>query len=61
MQSLFNWISGNSWYLLGNDVRYLGRKVIQSRIFNIGVLISITILNTVFVTYLLTQIGVWPA
>lgn len=61
MQSCLNWITGNSWYLLGNDTRYLGKRVIQSRIFNIGVLISITILNVVFVTFILSKIGVWPA
>lgn len=61
MQSIFNWLSGMSWYLLGNDVRYLGKKVIQSRIFNIGILITITILNVVFITFILSKIGVWPA
>ena len=61
MQSIFNWISGMSWYLLGNDVRYLGKKVIQSRIFNIGILITITILNVVFITFILSKLGVWPA
>lgn len=61
MQSCLNWITGNSWYLLGNDTRYLGKKVIQSRIFNIGILIAITILNVVFITFILSKIGVWPA
>lgn len=61
MQSLFNWISGNSWYLLGNDPRYLGRKVIQSRIFNIGILGCISILNIVFITFIMSKLGAWPA
>lgn len=61
MQSIFNWISGMSWYLLGNDVRYLGKKVIQSRIFNIGILVTITILNVVFITFILSKLGVWPS
>lgn len=61
MQSLFNWISGNSWYLLGNDPRYLGKKVIRSRFFNTGILICISILNIVFVTFIMSKIGVWPA
>ena len=61
MQSLFNWISGNSWYLLGNDPRYLGKKVIQSRIFNIGILGCISILNIVFITFIMSKLGVWPA
>ena len=61
MQSLFNWISGNSWYLLGNDPRYLGKRVIQSRIFNIGILGCISILNIVFITFIMSKIGAWPA
>lgn len=60
MQSLFNWISGNSWYLLGNNPKYLGEKVIQSRIFNIGILGSISILNIVFITFVMSKLGVWP-
>lgn len=61
MQSLFNWISGNSWYLLGNDPRYLGNKVIKSRFFNTGILFCISILNIVFITFIMSKIGVWPA
>ena len=60
MQSLFNWISGNSWYLLGNDPRYLGKKVIQSRFFNFGILVGISILNIVFITFVMGKMGVWP-
>lgn len=60
MQSLFNWISGNSWYLLGNDPRYLGKKVIQSRFFNFGILLSISVLNIVFITFVMSKLGVWP-
>lgn len=61
MQSCLNWVSGNSWYLLGNDPRYLGKRVIQSKIFNIGICISLSILNIVFVTFILSKIGAWPA
>lgn len=61
MQSIFNWISGNSWYLLGNDKRYLGKHVIQSRFFNLGILICISILNIVFVTFIMSKLGVWPS
>ena len=61
MQSVFNWISGNSWYLLGNDPRYLGKKVIQSRFFNIGILGCISILNIVFITFIMSKMGAWPA
>ena len=61
MQSLFNWISGNSWYLLANDPRYLGKHVVNNRFFNLGILISISILNIVFITFVMSKIGVWPA
>lgn len=60
MQSLFNWISGNSWYLLANDPRYLGNKVVQSRFFNAGILVCISILNIVFITFIMSKLGVWP-
>lgn len=60
MQSVFNWISGNSWYLLGNDPRYLGKRVIQSRFFNFGILVCISILNMVFITFVMSKLGVWP-
>jgi len=61
MQSLFNWVSGNSWYLLGNDKRYLGKRVIQSRFFNCGILLCISILNIVFITFIMSKMGVWPS
>lgn len=60
LQSVFNWLSGMSWYLLANDVRYLGRKVVQSRFFNVGILLTISILNIVFITFVMSKIGVWP-
>lgn len=61
MQSCLNWLTGNSWYLLGNDQRYLGKRIIQSRIFNIGICISLSLLNIVFITFILSKIGAWPA
>ncbi len=57
MQSLFNWISGNSWYLLGNDPRYLGKKGHQSRFFNAGILACISVLNIVFITFIMSKMG----
>lgn len=60
MQSLFNWISGISWYLLGNDKRYLGEKRVKNRVFNAGVLVSVMVLNLVFITFVLSKLGVWP-
>ena len=61
MQSIFNWVSGNSWYLLGNDPRFLGKHVIQSRFFNAGILACISILNIVFITFIMSKLGVWPS
>ncbi|MEG1971870.1 MAG: divalent metal cation transporter, partial [Oscillospiraceae bacterium] len=61
MQSVFNWISGNSWYLLANDPRFLGKKVVQSRFFNFGILVCISILNIVFITFIMSKLGAWPA
>ena len=61
MQSCLNWLSGNSWYLLGNDPRYLGNRLIRSRVFNIGICITLSILNIVFVTFILGKLGAWPA
>lgn len=61
MQSCLNWLSGNSWYLLGNDERYLGKRTIQSRFFNAGICITISILNIVFITFVLSKLGAWPA
>jgi len=60
LQSLFNWLSGISWYLLGNDKRYLGEKCVKSRFFNFGILLSVTVLNLVFFTFILSKLGVWP-
>lgn len=60
LQSLFNWVTGMSWYLLGNDKRYLGEKRVKSRIFNFGILLSVLVLNLVFFTFILSKLGVWP-
>jgi len=61
MQSCLNWVSGNSWYLLGNDQRFLGNKIIKSRFFNIGICVTLSILNMVFITFVLSKLGAWPA
>ncbi len=58
MQSLFNWLSGFSWYLLGNDIRALGGHVVKSYLVNLGIIVSIVALNLVFITFVLTELGV---
>ena len=38
----------------------MGKKVIQSRFFNFGILVGISILNIVFITFVMGKMGVWP-
>jgi len=59
MQSLLCWVSGSSWFLLSNDKRYLGEHVTKKYWFNLIVLGSVVTLNMVFVTFVLTEMGVW--
>lgn len=58
-QSLLCWVSGSSWYLLSNDKRYLGDHVTKKYWFNLAVLGTVVLLNMVFVTFVLTEMGVW--
>lgn len=59
MQSVFSWVSGSSWFLLANDRRFLGKHVVKNYLFNLGVLVSVVVLNLTFVTFVLTELGVW--
>lgn len=59
LQSCFSWVSGSSWFLLANDRKFLGRHVVKNYLFNLGVLISVVVLNLTFVTFVLTELGVW--
>lgn len=59
LQSCFSWVSGSSWFLLANDRKFLGKHVVKNYLYNIGVLISVVVLNLTFVTFVLTELGVW--
>ena len=59
LQSVFSWVSGSSWFLLSNDRRFLGKHVTKNYLFNLGVLVSVVVLNLTFVTFVLTKLGVW--
>ena len=59
MQSLLNWITASSWYLLGNDRRYLGKHVVDKWWMNFLALCTVVLLNVIFATFVLTQLGVW--
>ena len=57
--SLTNNIVGWSMYLLLNDKRVLGEKRAKSYLWNIGVLLQITLLNGVAILYILNRLGWW--
>lgn len=59
MQSLLNWITASSWYLLGNDKRYLGEHVVDKWWMNILAVGTVVLLNIIFATFVLTEVGVW--
>ena len=59
MQSCLNWITASSWYLLGNDKRYLGEHVVGKWWQNLLALLTVVLLNVIFATYVLAQAGVW--
>lgn len=59
LQSCFSWVSGSSWFLLANDRKFMGKHVVKNYLFNLGVLISVVVLNLTFVTFVLTELGVW--
>lgn len=57
--SLTNNIVGWSMYLLLNDKRVLGEKRAKSYLWNLGVLLQITLLNGVAILYILNRLGWW--
>ncbi|MFA0889174.1 MAG: divalent metal cation transporter [Synergistales bacterium] len=58
LQSLFNWLSGFSWYLLANDSRAMGKHVVKHYLVNLGIIVSVVALNLAFITFVLTEMGV---
>ena len=59
LQSCFSWVSGSSWFLLANDRKFLGKHVVKNYLYNLGILVSVIVLNLTFVIFVLTKLGVW--
>jgi len=57
--SLSNNIVGWSFYLLFNDPRVLGRDRNRSRLWNLGILLQITLLNAIAIVYVFNRLGWW--
>ncbi|MBI2834939.1 MAG: divalent metal cation transporter [Acidobacteria bacterium] len=52
--------AGWSFYLLLNDRRALGEMRCKSYVWNLGVVLEITLLNCLCITYILSRAGLWP-
>lgn len=57
--SLTNNVVGCSLFLLLNDRGILGNDRIQSRIWNAGILVQITLLNAVAIMWVMNRFGMW--
>ena len=57
--SLSNNIVGWSFYLLLNDRRVLGEDRCQSYVWNLGIVLLITLLNGVAIIYIFNRLGWW--
>jgi manganese transport protein len=57
--SLTNNIVGWSFYLLLNDKRVLGENRSKSYLWNLGILLQITLLNCIAVIYIFNRLGWW--
>ncbi|MGD8540025.1 MAG: divalent metal cation transporter [Candidatus Aminicenantes bacterium] len=57
--SLTNNIVGWSFYLLFNDRRVLGENRSKSYIWNLGILLQITLLNCIAIIYVFNRLGLW--
>ncbi|MCP4725327.1 MAG: hypothetical protein GY863_09840, partial [bacterium] len=56
---LTNNIVGWSMFLLFNDKRVLGRNRSKSYLWNLGILLQITLLNCVAIIYIFNRMGWW--
>jgi len=59
--SLTNNVVGWSFYLLLNDKEVMGEDRSQSWLWNLGILLQITLLNAVAVSYVFNRLGLWSA
>lgn len=57
--SLTNNIVGWSFYLLLNDKRVLGNNRSRSYLWNLGILLQITLLNCIAILYIFNRLGWW--
>ena len=57
--SLTNNVVGWSMYLLFNDPDVLGEDRSKSYIWNLGILLQITLLNAIAVVYVMNRLGMW--
>lgn len=59
--SLTNNVVGWSFYMLLNDPKLLGAARSRSRVWNLGVMAQVTLLNCVAITYVFNRLGWWQA
>lgn len=59
--SLTNNIVGWSFYMMLNDRKLMGAARPKSRIWNLGIMIQITLLNCVAITYVFNRLGWWQS
>ena len=57
--SLTNNVVGWSMYLLLNDRRVLGNNRCRSYLWNLGILLQITLLNAIAILYVFNRLGWW--
>jgi Mn2+/Fe2+ NRAMP family transporter len=57
--SLTNNIVGWSFYLLFNDRRVLGENRSKSYLWNLGILLQLTLLNCIAIIYVFNRLGLW--
>jgi len=57
--SLTNIVVGWSFYLLINDKSVMKENRSKSYLWNLGMLLQITLLNAIAITYVLNQLGLW--
>jgi hypothetical protein len=57
--SLTNNIVGWSIYLLFNDRRVLGENRSRSYLWNLGILLQLTLLNCIAIIYVFNRLGLW--
>ena len=57
--SLTNNVVGWSFYLMLNDKNVMGDDRSKSYLWNLGVMVQITLLNVVAITYVFNRLGWW--